>query len=161
MQISFSNMIMPLLLLSAQYFLDNSSFTQLTLILKEDWTISLSFILPSLFCKCHDYLLAGSDTFILLLNYKTIVSLSSSNIPFTEVRYLMDCLSRNRHYNNTTRKAVPALTKTLNTNGRNIFTKVIAFLVMMAACSMHQIWFVCVCWSGAQKCWHKDPTSIF
>lgn len=56
----------------------------------------------------------------------------------------MDCLSRNRHYNNTTRKAVPALTKTLNTNVRNIFTKVIAVLVMLAACSMHQIWFVCV-----------------
>lgn len=66
------------------------------------YNISLCFFffLHIIFQKTELYhrLLVVSDTFtLLLLNYKTIVSLSSPKIPFNEVRYWMDCLSRNRY----------------------------------------------------------------
>lgn len=76
-------------------FWDNSSFTWLTLMLEEDETISRYFTVnfAHLFFIHHRSL--RHDHFF-RLDYKTIVSLSSSNIPFNEVRYLMDCLSRHQ-----------------------------------------------------------------
>lgn len=89
----------------------------------------------------------------LLLNHKTMVSLSSPKIPFYEVRYLMDCLSRTRILQV---KQCQPLQKTLNRDVRSEHLYQGYCLSLFVGCVLNAFNLV----EGAHKYWHKDPTSF-